>query len=258
MFDANCLYHFRWRKKKSNSFIISSEFFEQAGILQHKTATVDYVSKNQSEEKSGLSNKVFDATTSTNFVAENSFTDIATAENLPRKEVDSLVEAENITKLSSSTSTNNISAFSLSGVKAKKILQEQSKPAQFSTENLPINEFNETQMRLYWNEYANNLGNSGQKIMESLLTISAPSLNDNRITLELPNQGSKLDFDAETPPLLRFLQQKLNNFSIKIEVVVNEQVEKKFAFTPEDRYERLRKINPNIELLRKMFELDFN
>ena len=150
-----------------------------------------------------------------------------------------------------------ISAFSLSGIKAKKELQGQSQPAHFQQENLPTDEFLESQMILYWTEYAERLGNRGQKIMESLLMINIPTLNNTTITFELPNQGSKIDFDAETPPLLIFLKQKLNNFSININAIVNEQVEKKFAFTPEDKYDRLKAINPNLELLRKMFELDF-
>ena len=137
-------------------------------------------------------------------------------------------------------------------------MQVQSKPLQSHEENLPTDDFSDTKMLLHWNEYAKKLGDRGQKIMESLLMMNVPTLSNTTITLELPNQGSKLDFDAETPPLLLFLKQKLNNFSININAVVNEQVEKKFAFTPEDKYNRLKAINPNIELLRKMFELDFN
>jgi hypothetical protein len=41
-----------------------------------------------------------------------------------------------------------------------------------------------------------------------------------------------------------------------IEVVVNEKVENKFAFTPLDKYNRLNEINPNLELLKKTFDLD--
>ncbi len=163
----------------------------------------------------------------------------------------------NDTKPLQANGNQKISAFSLSAIKAKKQLQGQSQPVLLHEENLPKDEFSESQMILYWTEYAERLGNRGQKIMESLLMMNVPTLNNTTITLELPNQGSKLDFDSETPPLLIFLKQKLNNFSININAIVNEQIEKKFAFTPEDKYNRLKAINPNLEVLRKMFELDF-
>ena len=41
-----------------------------------------------------------------------------------------------------------------------------------------------------------------------------------------------------------------------LEIVVNEKVENKFAFTPLDKYNRLNEINPNLELLKKTFDLD--
>jgi DNA polymerase-3 subunit gamma/tau len=37
---------------------------------------------------------------------------------------------------------------------------------------------------------------------------------------------------------------------------VNEEVAKKYAFTPQEKYEKLREKNPNIELLKKTFGLD--
>ena len=43
-----------------------------------------------------------------------------------------------------------------------------------------------------------------------------------------------------------------------IQINVNETAaEQKFAFTDQDKYERLLKINANLELLKKTFDLDF-
>ncbi|MEY3501232.1 MAG: hypothetical protein RL308_2905, partial [Bacteroidota bacterium] len=63
--------------------------------------------------------------------------------------------------------------------------------------HLPTETFNETDMLLHWNKYAQRLGDKGYKIMESLLLINDPVLNGTTITLELPNQGSKIDFETE-------------------------------------------------------------
>jgi hypothetical protein len=110
---------------------------------------------------------------------------------------------------------------------------------------------------LYWTKYANKLGEKGFKIMESLLTINDPVLNGAHITIELPNEGSKIDFESEKNGLLGYLRGHLHNHDITIEVIVNEAIENKFAFTPQDKYNRLNEINPNLELLRRTFDLDF-
>ncbi|WP_227871604.1 DNA polymerase III [Flavobacterium kingsejongi] len=119
--------------------------------------------------------------------------------------------------------------------------------------------FTETDMLLQWNKYAQRLGDKGQKIMETYLLINDPKMHENGVTIihELPNEGSKLDFDTEKHGLLGYLRGKLHNHDITIEVVVNETVETKFAFTPQDKFNRLNEINPALEILKKTFDLDF-
>lgn len=149
-----------------------------------------------------------------------------------------------------------VSAFSLSSIRAKRELQESTKGFVKEEAQLPTEAFNETEMLLQWNKYAQRLGDKGHKIMESLLLISDPKLEGTTITHELPNEGSKIDFETEKIELLGYLRGKLHNHDITIKIIVNEKVENKFAFTPQDKYNRLREINPNLDLLRKTFDLD--
>lgn len=121
---------------------------------------------------------------------------------------------------------------------------------------LPTEDFNETDMMFFWNKYAQRLGDKGFRIMESLLLINDPILKGNSITLELPNQGSKIDFDTEKNALLGYLKGHLHNHNITIEVIVNEKITTKKAFTAQERYDRLREKNQNLDLLRKTFDLD--
>lgn len=65
---------------------------------------------------------------------------------------------------------------------------------------------------------------------------------------------SKLD--THKPKLLKFLRDKLNNYGVDLLIDVNEVVEKKFAYTPQERYEKLKEKNPMLEDFRKMFGLD--
>ncbi|UQD57074.1 DNA polymerase III [Flavobacterium sp. K5-23] len=113
-------------------------------------------------------------------------------------------------------------------------------------------------MLLHWNKYAQRLGEKGFRIMESLLLINDPVLNGTAITIELPNEGSKLDFEKELNGLLGHLKGHLHNHDISIEVIVNEAIENKRSLNDQDRYNRLFELNPNIELLRTIFGLDLN
>ena len=149
-----------------------------------------------------------------------------------------------------------ISAFSLASIRAKKALEESNKGLVKEVLHLPTESFTETEMLLYWNKYAQRLGDKGYKIMESLLLINDPKLNGTAITIELPNEGSKLDFEKEMNGLLGYLKGHLHNHDITIEVIVNESIENKRSFNDQDRYNRLYEINPNIELLRTTFGLD--
>ncbi len=156
------------------------------------------------------------------------------------------------------SSEPKVSAFSLSSIRAKKALEESNKQIVKTTIDLPTEPFTETEMLLQWNKYAQRLGEKGFKIMESLLLINDPVLKGTTISIELPNEGSKLDFEREMHGLLGHLRGHLHNHNITIEVIVNESIENKRSFNDQDRYNRLHEINPNIELLRTTFGLDLN
>ena len=144
----------------------------------------------------------------------------------------------------------------MASIRAKKELLEAGKSIVKEVVHLPTEAFNQTDMLLYWNKYAQRLGDKGYKIMESLLLINDPILKGTNITLELPNQGSKIDFETEMKGLLGYLKGHLHNHNITIEVIVNEKVSTKQAFTVQEKYNRLSEKNPNLDLLRKIFDLD--
>lgn len=146
----------------------------------------------------------------------------------------------------------------MSSIRAKKALEESNKGIVKEITHLPTEAFGETEMLLQWNKYAQRLGDKGYKIMESLLLINDPKLNGTAITLELPNEGSKLDFEKELNGLLGHLKGHLHNHDITIEIIVNESIETKRSFNDQDRYNRLHQLNPNIELLRSTFGLDLD
>lgn len=149
-----------------------------------------------------------------------------------------------------------VSALSLASIRAKKEMAEAKKTVVKDTQQLPSEPFTETEMLEQWLKYAQRMEDKGYRIVASLLTINDPVLDGTTIIHELPNESSKIDFEKERPELLGYLRGKLHNHDIQIVVKVNETLVVKKAFTNQDKYNRLVEINPNLEMLKKMFDLD--
>ncbi|WP_235922049.1 DNA polymerase III subunit gamma/tau [Flavobacterium phycosphaerae] len=152
--------------------------------------------------------------------------------------------------------TSKVSALSLASIKAKKEMAENFKATIKEDTYLPNEAFTETEMLEQWLKYAQRMEDKGFRIIASLLTINDPTLDGTTIIHELPNESSKIDFEKERPELLGYLRGKLHNHDLQIQVKVNEALVVKKAFTNQDKYNRLVEINPNLALLKKMFDLD--
>lgn len=107
-----------------------------------------------------------------------------------------------------------------------------------------------------WKTYTEKLSQKGEKIMASILQMDQPKLKGTKICLTYSNNTSKIELERAAFPLMTFLKKKLRNYDLELDITVNEEVAKKYAFTPQEKYEKLKEKNPNIELLRKTFGLD--
>ena len=219
MLNAIGLHHFRWRKKKVEQFIIPPTYFKNAGysiveVVQSSTA-------NQKVEETIATVTVISS-------PEIVETVIEVVIETPKTIVEPIIEVPKPSITNESEA--KVSALSLSSIRAKKALEETSKTFVKEAVHLPTESFTETEMLLQWNKYAQRLGDKGYKIMESLLLINDPVLDGTHITIELPNEGSKLDFESEKLGLLGYLKGHLHNHDITIEVIVNESFESKRSF----------------------------
>ncbi len=150
-----------------------------------------------------------------------------------------------------------VSGLSLSSLKAKREHEAVKNPELIEV-NLPQHLFSEQEMQKHWNDYVKKLEQQGKKILASNLQTDVPRLtNDTIIWLEFPNGTMKKEVEREQGPLLHYLKEKLQNHAIELKISVNEENAKKYAFTPEEKYQKLKEKNPAIELLRKEFDLDF-
>ena len=66
----------------------------------------------------------------------------------------------------------------------------------------------------------------------------------------------KINLEREQNKLMSYLKQKLQNTEVRLIINVNEQSAKKYAFTPIEKYNKLKEKNPLIEKLRSTFDLD--
>ncbi len=112
-------------------------------------------------------------------------------------------------------------------------------------------------MQHHWAEFVQKIDDEGRKILASNLHSDIPKLNgQHTICIQLPNDTMKKEIEREQYDLMEYLKSKLNNHFIELRIVVNEEATKKFVFTPEEKYEKLREKNPALDLLRKEFDLD--
>ena len=161
------------------------------------------------------------------------------------------------TKINIKSTERRVSGLSLSSLKAKKEHQLNKKEDVIDESNLPKANFTEEELQKHWADFVDILDNDGRKILASNLHSDVPKLTDNfSIWIELPNGTMKKEIEREKYDLMEYLKLKLNNHFIQLRITVNEATAKKFAFTPEEKYLKLREKNPAIDLLRKEFDLD--
>lgn len=151
-----------------------------------------------------------------------------------------------------------ISKFSLQGFQKKKQADLIQKERLNQTLDGPVKEINYQELLNYWQNFAKKINQEGEKIMYTYMVLDTPKLEGNTIKLEFPNQSSKEDFYKRQGALVSYLRENLENFEITIDISIAEEIKQKYAFTPEEKFEKLKNINPAIELMRKMFELEIS
>lgn len=150
------------------------------------------------------------------------------------------------------------SGLSLKSIKAKKEHLIRQMDVIIDPEDLPKEDFTEEAFKDAWKAYVDLLNIKGEKIMASILEMDTPKLSGTDIGLEFPNETLKVELERAQFPLMEYLRKTLKNFDLKLVISVNEEVAKKYAFSPIEKYEKLKEKNPNIELLKNTFGLDVN
>ncbi len=222
---------FDGEKKNGSNYIIPAKFFNHV-IVEEK---IDTIQNEKLEVKS------------TRFVESNSKQPITnnqqpTTNNNPPTPV-------------LKTARKRSSSLSLKSIERKKELNAiEVEVIDYS--KMPKTKFTETQLLKVWGLYVGKLRENGKKDIASIIDADSPKVDDFNIHIALPNKMMQSKLITHKPILLKFIREKLNNYSIDLLIEVNEVAEKKYAYTPQERFEKLKNKNPLMEEFRKKFGLD--
>jgi len=227
---------FDGEKKKFERFIIPAQYFSEN------------LPKTVSTEESKISlkknNSELERTQSVEKISDQSDNDINIPLDLTKKP---RIELKNYTS----------SGLSLKSIQRKKDHQIKLMDVEIKPENLPKKPFNQDQLIKSWNDYVNIIEGQGRHNLAAILKIDKPKISEgNIITIELPSSMNKIELKEQKNELLKYVRNSLENHEIELEISVNESIEKKFIYTNEEKYEKLKEKNQSLEILRKTFNLD--
>ncbi|MDA9759759.1 DNA polymerase III subunit gamma/tau [Flavobacteriaceae bacterium] len=223
--------NFDGEKKKSEGFIIPAYFFKDKNLSESKT---------ESDQNIPQTNSV------------NSSTELPSVEEPETKYNPPKIEAPVIKGIK-----RQASGLSLKSIQQKKAHQIKQMDVEIKEEDLPSDSFTQDQLNEYWDTFVDKLEKKGKYNLAAILKIDTPKLTDDDvIQLEFPNSTNKIEVERNQFDLLQFLRKSLNNFNIRLEISVNEAMDKKYAYTSEDKYAKLLKKNPALETLKQTFNLD--
>ena len=128
-------------------------------------------------------------------------------------------------------SVEKISGLSMASIRKRKEMLAKQQGYKPKVEEEKNEAFTEVQLQAAWDEYIHRLKNKGEKILASIMETDMPKIDGKIISIELPADTMKNDLEKGQNPMMAFLKKKLQNPNISLEIIVNEKVAKKYAFT---------------------------
>ena len=160
-------------------------------------------------------------------------------------------------KIENTDLRKGVSSLSMSSIKLKKEAKLKSSDKKMIINNAD-DTFDQEKLLKYWKSYIEYKNLQGENNIAALLEMGDPELsNDFKIILKTSNSLSQIEIKKEIPSILRYLGDKLNNYKIHFDTQIEEQKKQEYIVGIREKYDHLMKINPEIEVLKKEFNLDF-
>ena len=126
-------------------------------------------------------------------------------------------------------------------------------------EDKPAREFNLAELWNAWDEYAARIKAEDKQSYYATLTKHKAVMREKfKIELLVDNHVQQSDLENDKVRFLEFLREKLQNWKIQLEAVIDE-VERDDGdslYDPHKKYEAMVEKNPTLEKMRKLFDLD--
>ena len=219
-------------KKNSKHYIIPASYFRKKGI----TPIPVNIPETKNNQLPSTENK-----------SESEEKDLEVVEQFQVKEPPKIILKQE---------SKRASGLSLKSIKAKKDHLIKQMDVVVDEENLPTQPFTEKELITAWNTFIEKLRKDGKHNLASILAIDTPKVKGSIIHLEFPNATNKVEVERQQYDLLSYVRKTLSNYDISLSITINEVMEKQYAYTAADKFEKLKEKNPNIDILKKTFDLD--
>ena len=120
---------------------------------------------------------------------------------------------------------------------------------------LPNDDFTENDVKIAWKKFCDNEKINGNNNMFSLLNMNDPIIENNSIIISTINKTNQKEVKGYKNKIQTFISKELNNYSINIDVSLDEVKQKKTFVDSKDKLEALIKENDNISILINDFKL---
>ena len=117
------------------------------------------------------------------------------------------------------------------------------------------NDFSQDDLLKSWTEYADSLTIEKVHLKNTLNSCKPVLKADFTFEVAVYNPSQKDEIIDDGALIISYLSNKLGNNQIKMDIRIVEKEEKEMIYTLAEKYDYLSKKNPNIERLRKLFNL---
>lgn len=125
----------------------------------------------------------------------------------------------------------------------------------------PAKDFNMAQLWDAWDAYAQTVKESDRQSYYATLTKRKPILRENfKIELLIDNEIQKGDLDTDKGNLLGFIRERLGNWQIQLQGVIDEDEagDDMDLYSPEAKFKAMAEINPGIATMKQLFDLEID
>lgn len=145
------------------------------------------------------------------------------------------------------------SGLSLKSLKKKKLEQEENN---LNGKNLPEEAFEFHDFIKLWDKYLENLRKNHEKYLLSLFNSDRPQIKGNFIYMKVATPSIKDEILQNKDRILKYLRKNLNNYKIDFQIEVNEEKKQEFVYYPKEKWQKLIEKYPELDYLKKKWELE--